>query len=93
MGIGGGPQCYRRDLPIKVTWSLELSTTTYTSLKHTHRRTNLIMSDEEEMYESASDDYGSDLDMIDGTQDSESGKASLTASRVVRLSALHQLRL
>jgi len=33
------------------------------------------MSDEEEMYESASDDYGSDLDMIDGTQESDSGTA------------------
>jgi len=41
------------------------------------------MSDEEEMYESASDDYGSDLDMIDGTQESDSGKASLiSASRL-----------
>lgn len=53
------------------------------------------MSDEEEMYESASDDYGSDLDMIDGTQESDSGTAPpilflvsrATAPRVVNESS------
>lgn len=36
-------------------------------------RTQHIMSDDEEMYESLSDASGSDLDMVDGTQESDSG--------------------
>lgn len=39
------------------------------------------MSDDEEMYESFSDASGSDLDMVDGTQESDSGKQEPYAGR------------
>lgn len=47
-------------------------TTSFTS-HHTIDNTD-IMSDDEDMYESMSDGSGSDLDMVDGTQESDSGK-------------------
>lgn len=34
----------------------------------------MTMSEDEEIFESASDEYNSDEDMIDGTQESDSGK-------------------
>jgi hypothetical protein len=81
IGLGVGPQPTNATCRLASLGHSSLVPRPYTSLK-THTEThidgqNSTMSDEEEMYESASDDYGSDLDMIDGTQESESGKASL----------------